>query len=147
MPLFSFCSIVIDGLLIAASQGVNLFDTIHATAKKAITKIVNYWQLEFVYHQNLDLDENFQHFFPAFKKYFVDFKNHVASPTQTSIAVQNNDAYGLEANIVNNDVYTQVPSNDDSTALAPVNWAWNHDVYEPNYYATKVHHSTISPLN
>lgn len=38
----SFCSIVIDGLLIAATTGDHLFDTINATAKKAFRKIEDY---------------------------------------------------------------------------------------------------------
>lgn len=40
----SFCSIVIDGLLIASTKGDDLFDTISATAKKAIRKIEDYSQ-------------------------------------------------------------------------------------------------------
>lgn len=38
----SFCSIVIDGILISATKGVSLFDTINGTSKKAIEKIKNY---------------------------------------------------------------------------------------------------------
>lgn len=51
----SFCSIVIDGLLIAATQGDDLFDTINATAKKAIRKIEDYSQQQQVWTENLSI--------------------------------------------------------------------------------------------
>jgi len=38
----SFCSVVIDGLMIAATKGANLFDTMNATSKKAVEKIENF---------------------------------------------------------------------------------------------------------
>lgn len=45
---YSFCSIVIDGILIAATTGASLFDTINATSKKAIEKIKNYSRQQMV---------------------------------------------------------------------------------------------------
>lgn len=119
----SFCSIVIDGLFIAATTGGNLFETINTTAKKAITKIENYsqqqkkgcykWQKD----ANVDLDSEYRRIYPLFKKYIINFKTQV---DQTPCSSQ---------------TFTM----QDNDALLPTTYnPWACTGYNQNYFLTKV---------
>lgn len=64
---------------------------------------------------NCDLDKQYQHFFPLFERYILDFQkhvDHVAPPTQTRATLKSN-----------------------TTALVPANWSWEtYNPCNPQYY-------------
>ncbi|KAG4075966.1 hypothetical protein HA402_003792 [Bradysia odoriphaga] len=132
-----FCSIVIDGLLIAATKGLSLFETINATSKKAIGKIKDYSRPHMENcSQSQDatfyLDEEFHQFFPVFEQYIVNFKNHIASSSQL---YETPNTYGQLYESANSYVS---PSD-------PANWTWNSESYNPNYYLTK-NYTTVTTV-
>ncbi|KAJ6637941.1 hypothetical protein Bhyg_10672 [Pseudolycoriella hygida] len=131
-----FCSVVIDGLLIAATTGDNLFNTIKMAAEKAVRKIKHHsydsrFEKEHYMGQrteiNSDLDKEYRHFFPLFQKYIINSRKRT--------------------DLVSGKAMTKLTRYSDANASFPANWTWDIGTkqhYHPNYFLTKNYTTTSS---